>query len=48
MHKNEPRQESNQAMLARARKEMDEPLVAESTQPEDIDQSMRQELENLP
>jgi hypothetical protein len=31
MHKNQPRQESNQALLARVKKEMDEPRMAEST-----------------
>src|ERR1039457_3095280 len=36
MHKNQPRQESNQALLARIKKEMDEPRMAESTR-EDYD-----------
>lgn len=31
MHLNEPKQESNQATLARVKKEMDEPRMAEST-----------------
>src|ERR1019366_6800461 len=31
MHKSQPRQESNQALLARVKKEMDEPRIAEST-----------------
>jgi hypothetical protein len=31
MHKNEPKQESNQLTLARVKKEMDEPRMAEST-----------------
>jgi len=31
MHKNEPKQESSQATLARVKKEMDEPRMAEST-----------------
>jgi hypothetical protein len=35
MHKNEPKQESNQATLARVKKEMDEPRMAESTREED-------------
>jgi hypothetical protein len=34
MHKNQPRQESNQALLARVKKEMDEPRMAESTREE--------------
>jgi hypothetical protein len=33
-HKNEPRQESNQATLARVKKEMDEPRMAASTREE--------------
>src|ERR1039458_1641842 len=31
MHKSQPIQESNQALLARVKKEMDEPRMAEST-----------------
>jgi hypothetical protein len=34
MHKNQPKQESNQALLARVKKEMDEPRMAESTREE--------------
>jgi hypothetical protein len=34
MHKNQPKQESNEAILARIKKEMDEPRVAESTRKE--------------
>jgi hypothetical protein len=48
MHKNEPKQESNQAILARLKKEMDEPRMAESTREEDVNQTTRQELEKLP
>jgi hypothetical protein len=48
MHKNEPKQESNQATLARVKKEMDAPRMAESTREEDVNQTMRQELEKLP
>jgi hypothetical protein len=48
MHKNEPKQESNQATLARVRKEMEEPRVAESTREKDVNQTTRQELEKLP
>ena len=48
MHLNEPKQESNQAPLARVKKEMDEPRMAESTREEDVNQTTRQELEKLP
>ena len=48
MHENEPKQESNQATLARVKKEMDEPRMAESTREEDINQTTRQKLEKLP
>ena len=48
MHKNQPKQESNQAILARVKKEMDEPRMAESTREEDVNQTTRQELEKLP
>jgi hypothetical protein len=48
MHKNDPKQESNQATLARVKKEMDEPRMAESTREEDIIQTTRQKLEKLP
>jgi hypothetical protein len=48
MHKNEPKQESNQATIARVTKEMDEPRMAESTREEDINQTTRQKLEKLP
>ena len=49
MHKNQPKQESNQALLARVKKEMDEPRMAESTREEyDVNQSTLQELEKLP
>jgi hypothetical protein len=49
MHKNEPKQESNQAILARVKKEMDEPRMAESTREEyDVNQTTLQELEKLP
>jgi hypothetical protein len=40
--------ESNQATLARVKKEMDEPRMAESTAEEDVNQTTRQELEKLP
>jgi hypothetical protein len=39
MHKNEPKQESNEAILARVKKEMDEPRMAESTREEAIKQT---------
>jgi hypothetical protein len=48
MNKNEPKQESNQAILARVKKEMDEPRMAESTREEDVNKTTRQELEKLP
>jgi hypothetical protein len=48
MHKNEPKQESNQATLARVKKEMDEPRMAESTREKDVNQTTRQELKKLP
>jgi hypothetical protein len=48
MHKNEPKQESNQATLARVKKEMDEPRMAESTRGQDVNQTTRQKLEKLP
>jgi hypothetical protein len=47
MHKNEPKQESNQATLARVKKEMDEPRMAESTREQDVNQTTRQGLEKL-
>ena len=40
MHKSQPIQESNQALLARVKKEMDEPRMAESTR-EEYDVSVR-------
>ena len=48
MHKNEPKQESNQATLARVKKEMDEARMAESTREKDVNQTTRQKLEKLP
>jgi len=48
MHKNEPKQESNQATLARVKKKMDEPRMVESTREENVNQTRRQELEKLP
>ena len=48
MHKNEPNQESNQATLARVKKEMDEPRMAASTREKDVNQTTRQKLEKLP
>ena len=44
MNKNELKQESSQAILARVKKEMDEPRMAESTREEDVNQTTRQEL----
>jgi len=48
MHKNDPKQESDQATLARVKKEMDEPRMAESTREEDVNQTTRKELEKPP
>jgi hypothetical protein len=49
MHKNQPKQESNQAILARVKKEMDEPRMAESTREEyDVNHTTLQELEKPP
>ena len=46
MHKNQPGQESNQAILARVKKAMDEPRMAESTREEyDVNHTTLQELE---
>jgi len=44
----EPRKESSKATLARVKKQMDEPRMAESTREEDVNQNTRQELEELP
>jgi hypothetical protein len=49
MRKNQPKEESNQAILARVKKEMDEPRMAESTRKEyDVNHTTLQELEKLP
>jgi len=49
MHNNEPKQESNKAILARVKKEMDQPRMAESTREEyDVNHTTLQELEKLP
>jgi hypothetical protein len=49
MNKNQPKQESNSAILARVKKEMDEPRMAESTREEyDVNHTTLQELEKLP
>src|SRR5664280_2206003 len=46
MHKNQPNQESNQAILARVKKKMDEPRMAEATRGEyDVNHTTLQELE---
>ena len=47
MHQNQPKQESNQAILARVKKEMDEPRMAESTREEyDVNHTTLQELKS--
>jgi hypothetical protein len=48
MYKNRPKPETNQAILAQIKKEMDEPRVAESAREEDGNQTTRQKLEKLP
>ena len=48
MNKNEPKHESNQATLARVKKEMDEPRMTESAREEDVDQTTQQGPEKLP
>ena len=49
MHKKQLNEESNQAILARVKKEMDEPRMAESTRKEyDVNHTTLQELEKLP
>jgi hypothetical protein len=46
MDKNEPKQEPNQAILARVKKKMDEPRMAESTREEyDVNHTTLQELQ---
>jgi hypothetical protein len=46
MRKNQPKQESNEVILARVKKEMDEPRMAESTRKEyDVNHTTLQELE---
>jgi hypothetical protein len=47
-HTNEPRRDSNQETLARIKKEMDQPRMAESTRGEDVNHATQQELEKLP
>jgi hypothetical protein len=48
MYKNKPTPETNQAILARIKKEMSEPRMAESTREEDVNQTTLQKLEKLP
>ena len=49
MHKHQSRQESDQALLARIKKKMDEPRRAESTRDDyDVNHTTIQELEKLP
>jgi len=48
MHINEPKQESNEATLARVKKEIDEPRMAESAREENTNQTVRQKLEKPP
>jgi hypothetical protein len=48
MSKNKPKPETSQATLARVKKEMDEPRMAESTREEEVNLTTRQKLEKLP
>jgi hypothetical protein len=48
MYKNKPKPETKQATLARVKEEMDESRMAESAREVEVDQTMRQKLENLP
>jgi hypothetical protein len=48
MYKNKPKPESNQVILARIKKEMNEPRMAESAREEEVNQTTRQKLEKLP
>jgi len=48
MHKNQARQESNQALLARVKKEMDKPRMAASTREETVNQTKVPERVKLP
>jgi hypothetical protein len=46
MYKNKPKPETKQATLARVKKEMDEPRMAESARKEDLNRTTRQKLES--
>jgi|GEM_PF-1888636 hypothetical protein len=48
MHKNQARKKSNQALLARIKKEMDEPRMAASTREETVSSTKRPEPVKLP
>lgn len=48
MYKNKPKPESNQVILARIKKEMNEPRMAESAREEEVNRTTRQKLEKLP
>jgi hypothetical protein len=48
MHKNQARQESNQALLARVKKQMDEPRMAASTREETVSSTKKPEPVKLP
>jgi hypothetical protein len=48
MYKNKPKPETNQAIIARIKKEMNEPRMAESAREEEPNQTTRQKLEKLP
>jgi hypothetical protein len=46
MRKNESKYESNQALLARVTKEMDEPRMAKSVREEEVNQATPEKLES--
>jgi len=48
MYKNKPKPQSNQAILAQIKKEMNEPRMAESAREEELKQTTRQKLGKLP
>jgi hypothetical protein len=47
MRKEQPKKESAKATLARVKKEMEEPRMAQSAREEDVHQTTRQALEKL-
>jgi hypothetical protein len=47
MYKNKPKPETDQVILARIKKEMNEPRMAESAREEEVNETTRQKLEKL-